>query len=38
MAEGRNAAWLDQNVGDTTHTYRRLGALAWQKPTGQTLR
>jgi len=28
MVVDQNAAWLDQNVGDTTHTYRRLGALA----------
>jgi hypothetical protein len=24
----RNGAWLDQNVVDTTHMCRRLGALA----------
>jgi len=34
----RNGAWLDQNAGDTTHTCRRRDVLAWQKPTGQTMR
>jgi hypothetical protein len=35
---GQNGAWLDQNVGDTTHMCRQRDVLAWEKPTGQTQR